>query len=333
MSRVKLSDVAKEAGVAVSTASIVLSEGGQINEIAEKTKERVREVAWRLKYRPNAGARLIQMRQTGAVALLQSAAMDRALLPPELLYGISAELQKQNKTLSFVQLDDEAIMEFRPHFLRQNDVDGILVNYSVKIPRKLFDYISHYEIPAVYINVRKAKDAVWFDFKQAVADEVERLAAMGRRRIMLLNFSSGFDHHSLQDSRNGYLKVMEKFGLKPWIEESVVPRIDRIPVVKKLLRQTKAPDAVFAMAASSAFPVIQAANQLGIQVPEQLSVSTFGSLQETTLLVPHADFISLPWRQAGQRAVQMLLNKIEGKRGKPISGRLACEWRSGATAK
>jgi len=331
MSSIKLTDVAKEAGVAISTASIVLSESGQLNEIAKATQERIREVARRLKYRPNAGARLIQMRRSGAIALLQSAAMDRAMMSDQLLYGISSELQKRNQTLRFVQLDDDSLMESEPRFLRQKDVDGILVNYSVNMPRRLFDFISHYEIPSIFINVRKPKDAVWFDYRSAVSESIKRQAALGHRRILFLNFTGDYDHYSIRDALKGYTETIESLGLKPRIEDKKVPRSDRLQVALDMLRATDAPGAILTLSSSSAIPIIQAAGMLGIRIPGQLSICTFGSDQETSVITPQPAYISLPWQTAGRTAVQMLLSKIEETASKQISGRLKCEWHDAST--
>ena len=330
MSSAKLADVAKEAKVAISTASIVLSESAQLNEIAKATQERIRSVARRLKYRTNAGARQIHMRRIGSVALLQSSAMDRAVLSSQLLYGISMELQTRNQSLRFVQLDDEDLMTREPRFLRQKDVDGVLVNYGVQMPRGLFNFISHYEIPSVFINSRKTTDSIWFDQMSATKTTVKRFAALGHRRIAFLYFTGNYDHYGIRDVLKGFLSTMENLGLQPRVIDEAVPRPRRLSAAKDLLGGKNAPTAILAASPSSAVPLIQAAGQLGLQVPGDLSVCTFGNEAETSLVFPQPSYIALPWREAGRAAVRMLLNKIENHGQNLASVRLGCEMSEGA---
>ena len=328
-----LADVAREASVAASTASIVLSKGGQFDKIPETTRKRIQAAARKLKYQPYAGARQLKRNRSGTIALLLSAETNRSSLSNELLFGISIELQKRDLGLNFVRLDDESLLGNTPRFLRQKEVDGVLVNYNVKMPRELLDLIEHYEIPAVFLNIRKVENAVWFDHYRATRQLIDRLVALRHRHIMLLNFTEAYDHYSVRDSMRGYRDAMRKAGLDPWVEETPVPRTGRRKACLELLAPGKAntriPTAVFALSQSSAIPLVQAAGQLGIDIPGQLSVCTYGEPEFISLIDPQPGYITHPWREAAQVSVQMLLNRIEGKADKKLSGRLECGWNEG----
>lgn len=324
-----LADVAKEASVAVSTASIVLSESKQLHEIPEATRERVQAAAHKLKYQVYAGARQLKRGRSGTIALLQSSEPDRSSLHLDFLYGIGAELQQRDLAMNFVRIGDKSLRD--PRFLRQKEVDGVLVNYNVNMPRRLIDLIRHYEIPAVFLNTRKVKGAVYFDQHQATAQAVERLAALGHRRILFLNFTGPGEHHySFTDPLKGYLDATARLGLKPWVEENHVPRSERLRACRELLAGKRAPTAIFALRESSAIPVVQAAGTLGIGIPERLSLCTTGYPETLSLVNPQPSHIFLPWKEAARIAVQMLLNKIEKKTDKTLSGRVECEWNEGA---
>jgi len=325
-----LADVAREAGVAISTASIVLNEGRQLHQIAPETRERIRKAAHQVKYRPNAVAQLTKLKRTGAVALLQSAETGHSSLNVELLYGISEELQKRDIALSFMRMDDKALIEQEPRFLRRREVDGILINYNVNLPQRLIDFIRHYEIPAVFLNTRTVKNAVYFDHEEAARQAVERLAAAGHRRITLLHFTGAHNHYSVDDSVNGYLKAMNRLGLEPRIADQSVPRHERLKASLELLSGRKAPTAILALALSSIVPVIQAAGILGLSIPERLSVCSFGEEGIGSMLNPQPGCIFLPWREAGRVGVRMLLRQIEGEASRPVSGRVKCGWNEGA---
>lgn len=325
-----LADIAREASVAVSTASIVLGEGRQLHEISEATRVRIQAAAHKLKYQAYAGGRQLKRGRTGTIAMLQSAEPDRSSLHVEFLYSVGAELQQRDLGLSFVRMDDESLMGRDPRFLRQKEVDGVLVNYNINISRRLIDLIHHYEIPAVFINTREVRGAVYFDHRKAAEQVVERFAALGHRRILLLNFSGRFDHYSIDDSVTGYRDAMIRLGLRPLMEETVVPRPGRLRFCRKLLTGKRAPTAIFALRESSAVPVVQAAETLGIGIPERLSLCTIGYTETLSLVHPQPAHIFLPWKEASHIAVQMLLNKIEKRTDKVLAGRVKCGWHEGA---
>lgn len=327
-----LADVAREAAVAVSTASIVLSESGQYHEIPEATRMRIQAAARKLKYQVYAGARQLKRGRSGTVALLLSAEQGRSSLNVELLYAIGAELQQRDLGLNFVRMDDESLMGRDPRFLRQKEVDGVLVNYNINISPRLIDLIHHYEIPAVFINTREVRGAVYFDQHRATVQVVERLAAQGHRRILFLNFSgnSANNHYSVSDSVKGYREAMTCLGLKSWVEDTPVPRAERLRACRELLAGKQAPTAIFALWESSAVPVIQAAETLGIGIPGRLSLCTTGYPETLSLVNPQPTHIFLPWKEAARIAVKMLLNKIEKRADKTLTGRVECGWNEGA---
>ncbi|MFV0416712.1 MAG: LacI family DNA-binding transcriptional regulator [Chthoniobacterales bacterium] len=328
MSSPTLADVAKKASVAVSTASIVLSESGQFHEISEPTRKRIQAAAHELKYQVYAGGRQLKRGRSGMIALLLSAEKDRSSLNLDLLYALCAELQQRDLGLSFVRMDDESLMGRVPRFLRQREVDGVLVNYNVNISRHLIDLIHHYEIPTVFMNTRKVRGAVYFDHYRAAIQAVERLAALGHRRIMFLNFGTQFEHYSVSDTVKGYLAAMKRLGLKPLLRETVIQRPDRLRAALKLLSEKRRPTAIFTMWESSAIPVVQAAETLGIRIPKDLSICTVGTAETLRGISPQPAYIFLPWEDSAKAAVEILLNKIEKKSDKSLTGRVQCGWRN-----
>jgi len=325
-----LADIAREASVAVSTASIVLSQSKQLHEIPPATRERIQAAAHKLKYQVYAGARQLKRGRSGTIALLQSAEKDRSSLHNELLYGLGAELHRRDIGLSFVRMDDESLITRDPRFLRQKEVDGVLVNYNVQMPRRLISLIRHYEIPAVYLNTRKVRGAVYFDHYQAVVQAIERFAALGHRDIVFLNFTGhAEEHYSFTDSLKGYLDGMAALGLTPRVEENEVPRSQRAWAARALLTGKRAPTAIFASRESSAIPVVQAAEGLGLGIPGQLSLCTTGYAETLSLVSPQPAHIVLPWQEAARVSVQMLFNRIERKRDRKLSGRIECGWSDG----
>lgn len=317
----------------VSTASIVLSRGPQLHQIPMETQDRIRKVALKLKYQTYAGGRQLRRRRTETIALFQSAEPHHSSLAPDLLYAINDELNRNDYVLNFVRMDDAALKEsdYLPRFLRQKEVDGVLVNYNINMPQHLVDMIHHYEIPTIFLNIKQPENAVYFDHFSPVYQQVKELAQKGHRGIYVLNYSGSFDHYSLHDSLAGYRKAMEELGLEPVILDDIIPHSGRMQASHDLLSSKilgiLAPTAVITMALSTAAPLIQAAQQLDLDIPDQLSVITMDGTRFPCMLTPSPSHIYLPWRQAGEQGVQLLLDLIKGSKTELPSRRIECEWR------
>jgi len=328
-----LKDVSNEAGVGISTASIVLSGGRQLEQIPEATRERIRCAAMKLKYRPNAGGRQLRHNHTKTIALFLSAEVNHSSLSPDLLYAINDELVKNDYSLNFVRLDDLSLgnPDFTPRFLRQKEVDGVLVNYNVDMPQRFIDLIHHYEIPAVFMNVKRQESSVYFDHYKASYQAVEKMISLGHKQIYFVNYTGSFKHYSIEDTINGYIDALKAHDLDVVMLTNRIERSSRMAVSKKLLESgmegNPVPTAIMAMGMSSAIPLVQAAGELGIRIPEQLSVYTIDSSSLPTAITPAISHIFLPWQKAGIRGVQMLLQKISGGENREMSGCIECEWR------
>lgn len=327
-----LKDVGREAGVGVSTASVVLSGGRHLDQIPEATQARIRDAAVKLKYRPNAGGRQLRHRRTGTIALFLSAEADRSALSTDLLYAINDELLKHDYALNFVRLDDASLSnpDFTPRFLRQNEVDGVLVNYNAAMPQRFIDLIHHYEIRAIFLNIKRQTDAVYFDHYKATRQVVDRMVAVGHRRIYLVHWTGSFAHYSVEDSLVAYRDATQAHGLEPVVFDKRVPRSERMNAGMELLESRvaglTAPTAIVTLYASSAIPLIQATERLGLRIPRDLSLVTAGGSNLTSLLTPEPSHVFLPWALAGRTGVRMLMNLIEGRAKENLSGCLECEF-------
>ncbi len=328
-----LKDVAKDAGVGVSTASIVLSGGRQLEQIPEVTRQRIRDAAMKLKYRPNAGGRQLRHNKTGTIALFLSAEANRSSLSVDLLYSVNDELLKYDYSLNFVRLDDSSLKnpEYTPRFLRQNEVDGVIVNYNVDMPQRFVDMIHYYEIPAIFMNVKRQGRSIYFNHYDASYRAIEKMIGLGHKSIYFINYTGIFHHYSVNDTIAGYVDAMKAHSLTPVMCNDRIERQERvkdgIKVLKSGMNGHNAPTAIMAMNISTVIPLVQAAGAIGMKVPEELSVCTTDSSNLPTAITPAISHIYLPWREAGTRGVQMLLKMIEGRDDKEISGCIECEWR------
>src|SRR4028119_1844024 len=214
-----LEEIAREAGVSRYTVSNVLRGRNKENwACTAERAERIRGIAERLNYRPNAAAVATATGRFGAVGLLVSRRHPHGALLNTLLYSIRHHLTERELHLTLGDLPDESLTDeaYVPRILREWSVDGLLINYISGIPDKMLELIQRYQIPSIWLNAKLESDCVYPDDFEAAQRACHYLQDMGHRRIAYVDYSSS-DHSSTVDRRNGYLLAMRSAQLQPQI--------------------------------------------------------------------------------------------------------------------
>lgn len=321
-----LDQVAQRAGVSARTVTRVMR--GDIKErwpSAASRAARIRQIARELGYRPNSSASAIRNGRFDCLGLLLSADEGRSNLPPMLLDGVHDELLERRMHLTIARLPDEALGAAGafPRILEECCCDGLLVNYTDRIPAPMLQRLAEDPVPTVWLNCRRASDCIHYADLDAGRLATQTLIERGHRRIAYVDFTD-FDanpenHYSRFDRHAGYLQAMREAGLTPWPRQRFIglQRRARLDALVELLRSPQRPTAVISYDAGER--VLLAATMAGLSVPRDLSIITFGD----ELPGEHAEadgesFIGvrlaklrLPTHEAGRQAVRMLLRKIE----------------------
>ncbi|MCE5218837.1 LacI family transcriptional regulator [bacterium] len=316
--RVTLRDIAQRAGVSAMTVSRVLNGSASPVAISPETAKRVWEIAEELGYRPNPSAQAIRTGRFNSVGLVLSDQAWRSPLFPSLIPGIQRALAGHRMRLVINQEPDERLTERRVvlNFLRESMVDGLLVNYHSQVPEVMQQLVDKYHVPAVWMNVKQEADCIHPDDLGCGREAAESLIALGHRRIAFAAFKplwwSGPRHYSFSDRRAGCRQALEKEGLELDVRlcERQVHRGERLGLAREYLSLPDRPTAVIANGEDHVIPLLLAAGQLGLRVPEDLSLVTIGHEFCTAAGLPVTTMM-LPWAQLGEEAAGMILAKIE----------------------
>jgi DNA-binding LacI/PurR family transcriptional regulator len=123
---------------------------------------------------------------------------------------------------------------------------------------------------------------------------------------------------SVRDRHAGYRKALEEYGL-PY-DESLVCQLNfdqkRNPFLD-YLAQPNRPNAIFASNDHLAAKAVQAAQMLGLSVPDDLAVIGFDNVEFAAYMNPALTTIAQPSRDIGLHAANLLIGRIEGQRGTP----------------
>jgi LacI family transcriptional regulator len=317
---VTVRDIAREAGFSVSTVVSVLGNRGKFRD---RTRDQVLSTAERLGYRPNAVAKAIATGRFGCVALVLGMEQQYSGLPFQLLASIHDELAERDLHLVLARLPDEKLTseQVMPKLLREWLADAVLINYTDHIPAGLQAVVEEHEIPAIWLNTRRDKNCVHPDDFGAARDLTQAMIAQGHRRILYVDYSHAVEelaekHYSARDRAEGYRTAMQAAGLEPdvvWRPSTT--EFDVLDRTRASLTRSLRPTAVVAYGDEISF-VCVAALSIGLRVPENLSVATFGDrsvnfagTKITTAIVPH--------RAMARAAVEALLWKLENG-GQPV---------------
>jgi len=322
----KLKKIASEAGCSTNTVLRVLrGENKEVWPSAIRRAGEIRELARRLGYLPNGSARAMRRGSFNCVSLVLSTDQGRSYLPGDLFNEIHDALSEQGTRLIVSKLADAKLTDrdVVPSILRDWACDGLLINYTDHIPKEMVRLLGQYQIPSIWINSRQEADCVYYDDFGGSMTATQYLQGLGHRRIAYLDFvpleATDRTHYSRIDRYEGYVQAMKIAGLQPYDRSRFVgvPISDRLGATRALLTGPDRPTAIISYDSGERF--MYAAALAGVKVPEDVSLVTFGPKPPSAN--PHAKgetyfgrniaTIRIPADQAGRRAVEMLMKKIE----------------------
>lgn len=312
--RAGIKDVARAAGVSITTVSHALNDKGRVQP---GTRDRILAEAHRLGYTPNRRASGLRSGKSHSLCLV---------LPADGEAGRYRQLLAldfyQRLTTAIVQAafdHGEAVLLLPPLLsaadLRQFDVDGgIVVDPTIHDHR--LDLFAELGIPTVTVgrDLGRPEERWWTagDNRTNVTTMLDHLAQQGARRIAM--FSVASDVAWFIDAESAYEDWMVARNLTP---RTVVVRPDRSggparSAATRLLQENDRPDAIYAPPYWLAAAVVQAAGGLGLRVPEDLMVSMGVDSHRAESDHPAITALDLQPQLMAAAAVEMLGARIDG---------------------
>jgi DNA-binding LacI/PurR family transcriptional regulator len=312
-----IKDIAKAAGVSVTTVSRALNGYSDVNE---KTRKRIEEIANGLRYTPNSVARSLVMKKSKTIGLLVSeinreGAKDNFTF--EVLCGINdcaAELEydlilfntntSKQKTKSYSQL------------CRERNVDGVILQGLNKDDPYLVEVVES-NIPCVLVDIPITGENVGFISTDNVLGSkaaADHLIELGHKHIGMIN---GFDQAHVSGERLlGFKQALSNSGIAihdEWICDGNFSERIAEQVTKKLLASYPQITALVCASDLMALGAIRAAKDLGREVPDSLSVIGFDDIILAEYSAPPLTTIAQNRYLMGYEAANLLVTILEGK--------------------
>lgn len=286
--------------------------------VSDPLRTRIRKVAQEQRYRLRTSARSMLNGRANAISLLVGTESDTSALHNDLIRGIHDVLENRGQSLVINVASDAQLNrdDYVPSLVGEARTDGIIVDYTHRIPPRLLTLIEQYRIPAVYVNSKQARDAVYPDDFAAARDATCALIALGHRRITYVGPQPGdLDrHYSVTDRYRGYVAAMREHSLNP---DDVTFRYaalasDTGALIREIQALWTRPDRPTAVVCYSApHQAVLTAVMAGLCIPRDLAIVTFGSQAASIrVLTREVSQLTLPTRAVGQAAARMLLDKV-----------------------
>lgn len=309
MKSVTLKDVAKAAGVSYATVSRALSGSSQIGS---DTRERIIKLCDEMGYTTNYVARSMVMKKTDLIGLVVPA-IDNEFMS-HLAYYVEMSARSRGYNIMLCNSGPDLKQEKTVvKLLLGRKVDGILI---VPQSPKTYENIQAYtdQVPTVFLseNLRdQPQSYVAVDNSQGTFLGTEYLYSLGHREILYFGRRHSTTH---QLRAEGYIRACQELGLRQRFYNSEYPRSsieNGYQMAKDLFSRPIDYTAIFASTDSNALGILKAADELGIAIPDRLSLIGFDNIPSTAL--PRIDLTTIeqPKRAMAVQAVDMLLDKIE----------------------
>lgn len=320
--KVNIKDIAKLANVSHTTVSRALNDKSRIRK---ETKEKVLAIAKALGYRPNLIAKSLVSRRSKTLGLVITDIANPFYT--ELAQGIEKTATRLGYNIILCSTQSNISTEKQyVEMLRSKGVDGIIFS-SAHMEDPNIVALAEEDFPVVLVNRRTYHPAVKERIDYVGVDNVlggflavEHLIRLGHRRIGMIG---GSVESSVGLERiEGGKKALATYGLKQenelFLEGDFLKR-SGYQRAKEFLKMAEIPTAIFAANDYMALGAYQALLEEEMKIPEDVALIGFNDIEFSSMKGIDLSTIGQKKFEMGAIAVEMLVERIEGKEKRPVA--------------
>jgi DNA-binding LacI/PurR family transcriptional regulator len=303
-------DVARRAGVGVGTVSSVLNNS---RPVSRNTRQRVLNAITELDFVPNTSGRRLSMGKTHTIGVIIPFFTIASQM--ERLRGVMAVIAGSDYDISLYTIETvpqrNRVLEKVTH---RGHIDGLII-FSISPTDKDSQRIKRGRLPTVLVeSYHPELHSISLDDEAAAYAAVEHLISLGHTKIAYLGdyLDDPFRTFFSRNRYKGYCRALEQAGLPiipeycqlGWHDQNEARQLAHI-----LLRLPDRPTAIFAFSDEQALGVMEAARDLGISIPDELSLVGYDDIR----LAHFAQLTTVRQQlfESGVQGVELLLNLIE----------------------
>lgn len=306
-----IKDIAKKTGLGLATISSYLNGGS----VREKNRIKIEEAIAELHYEVNEVARGLKTKKTKMIGIII----------PELnnvfCAEIITEVEDQLRSKGYATLicdcrTDEKREQEAVEFMKKRRVDGVIVMPSGKTGQH-FSTLKQAGIPIVMID-RKLKDldcdCVLVDNRTGTKEAIESLIQLGHKNIGII--CGPEEVYTAEERLHGYYEAMEQHQLP--IRTNLIYRGDYTirsgaKGAQKLMEDNQDMTALLVSNYEMTLGTMIEMNELGVKIPEELSVIGFDDIEFARACVPKLSIVTQPKKEIADCVAKRMLEILDGQ--------------------
>ncbi len=319
-----IKDVARMAGVSISTVSKYMNGGNLRTENAEA----IRAAIETLDYRVNPFARNLKTQRSRSIGILLPditapffgtvvTALDRTLREHGYhslisFYGANHGMERDNL-----------------HYLISNGIDGLIYIPEDLSSEEYYELTANCNVPMVQMDrmIQGVNaDAVLVDNSDATYAATSEMISRGHRTIAMVTGPKSV--FTAKERQVGYLRALSDHGIL-YDEDLFVSRENSFATgyhgFESLWNLKERPTAVVSTNYDITLGLVTAVREKGLRIPEDIDIVGFDCVEVCTMMKPPLPVVHQPEQLIGQTAAMYLIQRLEGYNGEPRLTRLKCE--------
>jgi DNA-binding LacI/PurR family transcriptional regulator len=306
-----IKDVAKRAGVAISTVSAVINRSAPVSE---ETVARVEKAVAEIGYTPHGAAQSLRSGRSRMIGLIMptifnphfataARIIENVCLAAgymSVVYSTGEDSERENQILKMMRMQRVAGLIIIPSASKAEH--GARLNAEIHVPTVLLDSFVE----------GMPHDVVKLDNVKATRIAIDYLIGLGHRRIGVLAGTHGIATND--DRLTGYLDALEAAGLpieSELIYEAKFQRNLAYEGARALMSLKKPPSALFAFSNLMTLGMMQAVTELKLKVPDDVSIAGIDDFDRAEITSPQLTLVSVPIADMAQLAIETLLEEME----------------------
>ena len=273
-------------------------------------RERVITAARQLGYRPHAAARALRRSQTTVLGLLVPPLLNPVYT--QIVRGAFSRASEREFTLLLAEdIEEQHAEETFAQLVLTGRIDGLIVA-SARPGHPLIARLAEYGLPHVFANraVEGSGRNVVMDDEHGVDVALDHLYSLGHRTIAHAGGPGNLDPAGRRT--DAFRRWHERHGLDPRrVVEGDFLESGGAEATSEILQRWPDTTAIYTSSASQGIGAIHAAWELGIAVPERLSIIAAADMPLAAYLVPPLTSVTMPLFELGAAAVDALISQIE----------------------
>ena len=306
-------DVAKYAGVSITTVSRIINNDQSFN-ITKETKDKVYEAIAELKYNIPDSYKSTKSKKN-SIGCIQRLTVEgtKDNFFSTISSGIQEHLSKYGKSIQFSLTQFDFENEDFENMFKAYPLGMILMgDISDSAYNFLKSKIKHIiGIESPYNDI----DNIRYNRFTAGVMAVEHLIECGHKKIAYIGSNIKRDDLTNIGRFEAYTRVMNvnNLDIDPnWIINCKWHRDTCFNETVKLLKSDNKPTAIFVASDHMAIASMSAIHSLGLKIPEDISVIAISDIEESAYLTPPLTTVSIPQKEMGKLATEVLLHRING---------------------